>query len=92
MDRSSTCSERYACNRNISIPIAIDSEGGTRDFGLIGDFDIVESAERQSSFLWQVSGERFGDIDFLREGQVNYKRFLHLIRLHPGSTLHLITA
>lgn len=60
------------------------NRGGTRAYGIVGDFDLVDSAERQSSFLWQVSGERFNDLFFLREGMINYERFLNLMRLNPG--------
>ena len=28
--------------------------------------------------MWQVSGERFGDTDFLKQGVLNYYRFLKL--------------
>ena len=45
---------------------------------LLNGFDLLGSTERQADFLWQVSGERFGDDDFLREGVLNYYRFLQL--------------
>ena len=41
-------------------------------------FDLLESTQRQENFLWQVSGERFEDNDFLAEGVENYYRFLKL--------------
>ena len=46
---------------------------------LLNGFDLLGSTERQADFLWQVSGERFGDDDFLREGVLNYYRFLQLM-------------
>ena len=55
--------------------------------GLIEGFDVAGSAERQMTFLWQVSGPRFNDDSFLREGVVNYWRFLTLMRLHPSAFL-----
>jgi hypothetical protein len=44
----------------------------------IGNFNILESMKRQVTFLWQVSGERYGDDDFLEEGVLRYARFLQL--------------
>ena len=52
---------------------------------LFNGFDLLGSTERQANFLWQVSGERFGDDDFLREGVLNYYRFL---RLMPNARKH----
>ena len=45
---------------------------------LLGDFDLVGSAERQATFLWQVSSPSFDDISFLEQGVQNYLRFLVL--------------
>jgi hypothetical protein len=45
---------------------------------LLSGFDLLASTERQATFLWQVSGERFEDIDFLNEGVENYYKFLTL--------------
>jgi Glycine-rich domain-containing protein-like len=45
---------------------------------LIGKFDVLGSMKRQATFLWQVSGERYTDDDFLEEGVANYAKFLHL--------------
>jgi hypothetical protein len=44
----------------------------------IGTFDLLGSTNRQATFLWQVSGERFSDDDFLAEGVQNYAKFLLL--------------
>lgn len=41
-------------------------------------FDLIGSAIRQASFLWQISGERYEDQDFLEEGLLNYHRFLQM--------------
>lgn len=53
---------------------------------LLLGFDLMGSAQRQSTFLWHVSGERFADEDFLVQGVDNYKKFLQLrpqaARLH----------
>ena len=45
---------------------------------LLSGFDLLSSTERQGTFLWQVSGERFDDIDFLNEAVENYYKFLCL--------------
>jgi hypothetical protein len=45
---------------------------------LLLGFDLLASTERQATFLWQVSGERFQDDDFLEEGVENYTKFLKL--------------
>jgi hypothetical protein len=50
----------------------------TRDGCLLSGFDLQASAERQATFLWQISGERFEDDDFLEEGVENYFKFLKL--------------
>jgi hypothetical protein len=41
-------------------------------------FDLLASAQRQATFLWQVSGDRFADGNFLQEGVDNYAKFLKL--------------
>lgn len=46
--------------------------------GLLAGFDLIGSCERQTSFLWQVSGVRFNDPEFLVEAQTNYFKFLCL--------------
>jgi hypothetical protein len=48
------------------------------DCVMIGKFNILESMKRQVTFLWQVSGERYDDDDFLKEGVRRYARFLLL--------------
>ena len=68
-----------------------------RGYGCIGKFDVIESAERQSSFLWQVSGEKFlrdilpphaqEKLQFLEDGVMAYWRFLELMRLKPKAFL-----
>ena len=60
------------------------SAGGGRGFGLLSGFDVIESAERQSGFLWQVSQPRFRDPAFLADAAANYGRFLLLMKLHPS--------
>jgi hypothetical protein len=46
--------------------------------GPLCGFDLLASTERQATFLWQVSGDRFQDDDFLKEGVANYTKFLKL--------------
>jgi hypothetical protein len=63
--------------------VSQDSAGrieGKRDtyLGPLCGFDLLASTERQATFLWQVSGERFQDDDFLEEGVENYTKFLKL--------------
>jgi len=41
-------------------------------------FDLVASVACQGNFLWQVSGPRFRDVDFLQQGAHRYARFLQL--------------
>jgi hypothetical protein len=42
------------------------------------DFDLAASCKCQANFLWQVSGPRFHDKDFLQEAKNNYYKFLCL--------------
>lgn len=48
--------------------------------GFLKEFELLESTERQATFLWQVSGACFADTNFLMEGIQNYLRFLLLFR------------
>jgi hypothetical protein len=41
-------------------------------------YDLIASAACQASFLWQVSGPRFSDDDFLKKGINEYYKFLLL--------------
>ena len=45
---------------------------------MLDGFDIAASSECQANFLWQVSGPRFADDDFLEQGVENYYKFLLL--------------
>lgn len=45
---------------------------------LLDGFDIAASVQCQANFLWQVSGPRFADDDFLQEGVRRYFDFLRL--------------
>ena len=47
---------------------------------VLDGFDVVASCARQKTFLWQVSGERYGDEGFLRDGAARYEHFLRLMR------------
>ncbi|KAI2495980.1 Glycine-rich domain-containing protein-like [Fragilaria crotonensis] len=53
-------------------------DGRGKSVDLLSGFDLLASTERQACFLWQVSGERFCDDDFLTEGVKNYIKFLLL--------------
>jgi len=44
----------------------------------LNGFDLVASAERQSTFLWQVSDFHFQETDFLQDGVKRYYQFLKL--------------
>jgi hypothetical protein len=44
----------------------------------IGNFNVLESMKRQATFLWQVSDDQYADDDFLKDGALNYAKFLHL--------------
>lgn len=57
---------------------------------LVGGFDLLASIERQATFLWQVSGERFDDTEFLQDGLENYRRFLQLKPLASKSRVILV--
>ncbi|CAJ1959376.1 unnamed protein product [Cylindrotheca closterium] len=45
---------------------------------LLDGFDLLGSTGRQATFLWQVSGPHFADEDFLKEGALQYYKFLKL--------------
>lgn len=51
------------------------SSGDTK----LGGFDVVESCDRQASFLWQVSGSNFSNDTFLSQGEENYTKFVLLM-------------
>jgi hypothetical protein len=52
---------------------------------LLQGFDLLASAARQKTFLWQVSGAKFADDAFLQQGVENYAKFLALSALPGGS-------
>jgi hypothetical protein len=41
-------------------------------------FDLITSTKNQSTFLWQVSGPKFSNQDFLHQAVENYHKFLKL--------------
>ena len=49
--------------------------------GVLADFDVLGSAERQATFLWQVSQPKFEDEEFLADGVEAYRRFV-MLRKH----------
>ncbi|KAL9184992.1 hypothetical protein ACHAXT_002769 [Thalassiosira profunda] len=57
------------------------AEGSSSVDKRLSGFDLVESCQRQSTFLWQVSGPRFSSDSFLQQGADNYVRFIVLRRL-----------
>ncbi len=63
-----------------SPPPTLANSPGDRDnnVNLLSGFDLLASTERQATFLWQISGERFRDDEFLAEGVENYIKFLKL--------------
>jgi Glycine-rich domain-containing protein-like len=63
----------FYLNHHVDNSVVIDAP-----IPLVHGFDLLESTSRQSTFLWQVSGERFADDDFLEEGAQNYAKFLQL--------------
>jgi hypothetical protein len=56
------------------------AEGGGVGALVLDGFDISAACERQRTFLWQVSGSRFDDGAFLRDGARRYEQFLRLMR------------
>jgi Glycine-rich domain-containing protein-like len=51
----------------------------TRDLDeLVDGFDLLQSCSAQSGFLWQVSGPKFQEDEFLIKGIENYRKFLTL--------------
>lgn len=61
----------------------IDVNGDEIDSDLDG-FDLFGSTERQATFLWQVTQERFGDEQFLMDGVDAYYKFLRLRTTKDG--------
>jgi Glycine-rich domain-containing protein-like len=57
---------------------------------LVHGFDILDSAIRQITFLWQVSTERYTDDTFLYDGVQNYEKFLRLTNLAMEQNIILI--
>jgi len=53
-------------------------------------FNLLESCSRQSSFLWQVSGDRFNDVEFLHQGADKYYKFLQLKGTSKGRSMIII--
>ncbi|CAJ1931381.1 unnamed protein product [Cylindrotheca closterium] len=60
-----------------------------RDLSLNG-FDLLGSTDRQATFLWQVSGPRFANDDFLKEGALQYYKFLKLRKKAEKSNIVLV--
>lgn len=47
-------------------------------------FNLLDSTQRQATFLWQVSAPAFSRQTFLEEGLVQYFKFLKLRAFHPN--------
>ena len=60
------------------------------DEGDIDGFNVIESCSRQSSFLWQVSSDRFDDRTFLQQGVGNYYKFLQLKDTAEGRKMIIV--
>jgi hypothetical protein len=64
---------------------AASSNSKSKNSHILQGFDLLASADRQKSFLWQVSGAKFADETFLQQGVENYAKFLELSAV-PGRT------
>ena len=53
-------------------------DNNNKDFLFLNGFDLLGSTQRQATFLWQVSGEKFDHDVFLQDGVNNYYKFLQL--------------
>ena len=58
--------------------------------GMLSGFNVLDSAERQSTFLWHFSGKQYSDEAFLRQGLQNYYKFLLLKSLKAAQQLILV--
>ena len=68
---------------------AFSGKHSIRDNDLsIADFDLIGSARRQATFLWQVSGDPYKCDLFLQNGRDNYEKFLKLTI--PAKQLNII--
>eukprot|EP01083_Nonionella_stella_P316629 1148984_1 len=63
-------------NKDIRASKEADLLSSTR----LDGFDVKASCQRQATFLWQVSGERFHDDQFLQDGVENYLKFIYLVK------------
>ena len=62
-------------------PFFLEGDSGDDAGALVLDgFDVAAAAERQRTFLWQVSGPRFDEGYFLHDGVKRYENFLRLMR------------
>jgi hypothetical protein len=62
-------------------PIASSIDNDVPVYPLLDGFDLIGSAKRQVTFLWQVSGKEYSDDQFLHNGVENYEKFLRLTDL-----------
>jgi hypothetical protein len=53
----------------------------------VSGFDLLGSTERQATFLWQVSGPRFSDPSFIKQGVEEYYKFLDLRNHAPNQVI-----
>ena len=72
---------------NESFYLPSDTQDGDVQ-SLMGGFDLIGSARRQATFLWQVSGEPYTFDSFLENGRDNYEKFMKLTV--PAKQLHII--
>ena len=57
---------------------------------LLSGFDVIESCQRQTTFLWQVSQEKFQQDSFLKEGVENYFKFIMLMKRNKDRPRFLV--
>jgi len=52
--------------------------------GLLHSYNLRDAAIRQSTFLWQVQGQQYNDDNFLKQGVINYHKFIQLKSTETG--------
>ena len=65
-------------DRSLRIDTSEEGKGESSSSLLLDGFDLLGSTDRQSTFLWQVSGPRFSDDEFLKDGIGRYHKFILL--------------
>jgi hypothetical protein len=65
-------------NNNNNNNTATTNDNNNNDLYFLNGFDLLGSTQRQATFLWQVSGERFDNDIFLLDAVEKYYKFLQL--------------